>query len=472
MNLYEQLGIESTVPQQDIKRAYFRMVRQFTPEKDPERFMRLREAYETLSDITKRANYDASLSRFSDLPEYVAPVIMQAEQLAKKKLWADAINLLEKSEYNWHGDVRCALCRLYVDIEKTGTAVKIAERLIAENPENTAYLRLAVEVYSARGWSKKAHDMQEYLECFEPANEDNSYELLFEETDLPPYVMGLTVEKIEGKGGKAPLLCAHILSNCFRFSRNKNGTIYEQLSFDQMDKPDDYKPWGDSLFVANKLLEHIGGISNDKRERLSVLIKKNILSEMFLEDQYALLPQVEQIIRNIGKEELFQTVEYEIISFGYTALEAVRAGIPKPVAALPLMHIFSNIDLLGDEYRAECKNEIIIMELDVLVGARRLAPSIERLQSEYSSFFRHAAEFFGMILQSSEQKIDNEIQRRAIRATRLNSRLSLSWLGEYDPFDGRRSPGARGEPVRVTKIGRNEPCPCGSGKKYKKCCGR
>jgi len=22
------------------------------------------------------------------------------------------------------------------------------------------------------------------------------------------------------------------------------------------------------------------------------------------------------------------------------------------------------------------------------------------------------------------------------------------------------------------KIGRNDPCPCGSGKKYKKCCGR
>jgi len=24
--------------------------------------------------------------------------------------------------------------------------------------------------------------------------------------------------------------------------------------------------------------------------------------------------------------------------------------------------------------------------------------------------------------------------------------------------------------VRKTKIGRNDPCPCGSGKKYKKCC--
>ena len=28
------------------------------------------------------------------------------------------------------------------------------------------------------------------------------------------------------------------------------------------------------------------------------------------------------------------------------------------------------------------------------------------------------------------------------------------------------------QPRKVTKIGRNEPCPCGSGKKYKNCCGR
>ncbi len=28
------------------------------------------------------------------------------------------------------------------------------------------------------------------------------------------------------------------------------------------------------------------------------------------------------------------------------------------------------------------------------------------------------------------------------------------------------------EPIHVEKIGRNDPCPCGSGKKYKKCCGK
>jgi SWIM/SEC-C metal-binding protein len=26
-------------------------------------------------------------------------------------------------------------------------------------------------------------------------------------------------------------------------------------------------------------------------------------------------------------------------------------------------------------------------------------------------------------------------------------------------------------PIRSTKVDRNGPCPCGSGKKYKKCCG-
>jgi len=29
----------------------------------------------------------------------------------------------------------------------------------------------------------------------------------------------------------------------------------------------------------------------------------------------------------------------------------------------------------------------------------------------------------------------------------------------------------KGEQRRVEKVGRNDPCPCGSGKKFKKCCG-
>lgn len=42
-------------------------------------------------------------------------------------------------------------------------------------------------------------------------------------------------------------------------------------------------------------------------------------------------------------------------------------------------------------------------------------------------------------------------------------RMNYSGLGLKDK---------KPQPVRVNKVGRNDPCPCGSGKKYKKCCGR
>lgn len=41
--------------------------------------------------------------------------------------------------------------------------------------------------------------------------------------------------------------------------------------------------------------------------------------------------------------------------------------------------------------------------------------------------------------------------------------------GNWMYVEGQINP--RGQPRQVTKHGRNEPCPCGSGKKYKKCCG-
>lgn len=41
--------------------------------------------------------------------------------------------------------------------------------------------------------------------------------------------------------------------------------------------------------------------------------------------------------------------------------------------------------------------------------------------------------------------------------------------GRWLYVDGAINP--KSAPRRVQRVGRNEPCPCGSGKKYKKCCG-
>jgi preprotein translocase subunit SecA len=60
-----------------------------------------------------------------------------------------------------------------------------------------------------------------------------------------------------------------------------------------------------------------------------------------------------------------------------------------------------------------------------------------------------------------------------VRAADAPGRTDMSKLsaGRSD-LPGRDSRG-KAEPVRVEKkVGRNEPCPCGSGKKFKQCHGR
>ena len=61
-----------------------------------------------------------------------------------------------------------------------------------------------------------------------------------------------------------------------------------------------------------------------------------------------------------------------------------------------------------------------------------------------------------------------EAQEDRSRETVKNVRTS----GPEKVTSGDASKASRPEPARSEKIGRNNPCPCGSGKKYKKCCGK
>ncbi len=55
-----------------------------------------------------------------------------------------------------------------------------------------------------------------------------------------------------------------------------------------------------------------------------------------------------------------------------------------------------------------------------------------------------------------------------VRKEEAPQREQVAKPGETAGSDGT----LKKEPVRVKKVGRNDPCPCGSGKKYKYCCGR
>ena len=59
-----------------------------------------------------------------------------------------------------------------------------------------------------------------------------------------------------------------------------------------------------------------------------------------------------------------------------------------------------------------------------------------------------------------------DLRRSIMEQEFPNERMRDSLLEQIDEIMAGRSPSAKSK-----KIGRNEPCPCGSGKKYKKCCG-
>ena len=47
---YEILGIEENADERTVKKAYFKLIRTYSPEKDPERFQEIRAAYERLME--------------------------------------------------------------------------------------------------------------------------------------------------------------------------------------------------------------------------------------------------------------------------------------------------------------------------------------------------------------------------------------------------------------------------------------
>ncbi len=58
---YTVLGLTRQATLLDVKRAYFKLVRQHPPESDPEGFRRIRNAYEALRTPQARANTDRQL---------------------------------------------------------------------------------------------------------------------------------------------------------------------------------------------------------------------------------------------------------------------------------------------------------------------------------------------------------------------------------------------------------------------------
>ena len=66
-------------------------------------------------------------------------------------------------------------------------------------------------------------------------------------------------------------------------------------------------------------------------------------------------------------------------------------------------------------------------------------------------------------------RIDKQIATFLLNAE-IRQNITMKQTLDGKSNDGKVS--EKSSPKRVNKVGRNDECPCGSGKKYKQCCGK
>ena len=96
---------------------------------------------------------------------------------------------------------------------------------------------------------------------------------------------------------------------------------------------------------------------------------------------------------------------------------------------------------------------------------------LERVSTEYKNFMDVVNEFLGTSYNFDEliKKYKSEYLENTIysSATVLFCSNAFSQIFDYISEEPKEKPAAI-----TQKVGRNEPCPCGSGKKFKNCCGK
>ena len=133
---------------------------------------------------------------------------------------------------------------------------------------------------------------------------------------------------------------------------------------------------------------------------------------------------------------------------------------------------FSSVDLnIKDLERLALLHSVDIHWMDHIDQMDQLKQGISlRSMAQRDPLQEYTIEGFDMF-----EEMNRMIQEDAVRFA-YNAAFNIQVVNHKVTKEGKENstpqrPKKAGE-VQVQKIGRNDPCPCGSGKKYKKCCGK
>jgi curved DNA-binding protein CbpA len=432
VNYYELLNVERSADANEIKRAYFSAVKLHSPDSDPEGFKAIRIAYETLFDQKKRAEYDAFFTVSGDIQND----LLAARELIRQNKYKQAVEFLtELSGKNPDSaDVKRLLAEVLWHLKKSGTADKICGELLEKNPSDCETLLLRAKIACSMRHTDKANGYYNDAVNADPLN--------------PKAWIGYMQFALHDY--------RWLISNvfCRAMEQDKNMFRNEYILYL-------VGAHETNLFNGENYLEYYDKFAdffiNDKSPNEGIYFQvMDLMPKLIEKDE--LIPFVEKILPTLEKSKQYSDGDEK--SFKYIRAAVVMHKLRSDKRIHDVL-----VDLTGCllEENEEDKNDRLQMEVYIVFNISVLRPSIKVLKNEYPEWFKLNKAFYIDVLNEKKEEFLTDKYSGIYKKIKPKN----TKFGGEDLYDDDEKPYKRESP----KIGRNDPCPCGSGKKYKKCCG-
>jgi len=474
MNYYELLDIAKDADGETIKRAYFAAVRKHSPDADPEGFKAVRVAYDTLRDPKKREGYDAYFVVSGEAGENVQNDIFAARELMRQNKYTQAVETLARAGLNnpESRELQRLLAEALWVIKKTRTADSICKGILEEDPSDWETMLLRAKISGSRGHWMKADEYFDAAIALNPASPRVW-------TDYIRYAD-------KNKEWMVPDIC--------KMAMNADPDIFR----------DDYICYLYPVLEETKPVFTMFSGSNTLSDNLKLCFAK--FTEFFIadkdpsEDVYktalnalnfvgekkGFLEAVENILPALENCARRSKADDRAFSRIYGAIAAAKLREDARIKDVLIDYTVFTIEDCGC---SECKETKLQAECYIVMNLTDLRASIRALRNNFPDYYKLNQAFYIEALNEKKteyitSKYFNIIKRMAKTAPKGeyydddddfdDDDFDDDDIDDFDIFGGGYDSYETQIPfVRETpKVGRNEPCPCGSGKKYKKCCGQ
>ncbi|MEW6242962.1 MAG: tetratricopeptide repeat protein [Bacillota bacterium] len=444
---YGTLNIPKSATVTDIKKAYFGLVRKYPPDRYPEAFMRIREAYEVLVDENTRRQYDEVDSMPADVKLYFDA----GRQALDRGDAAEAIRLLEwvvKSHPHF-SVVNSLLGEAYLKNENSGKAIRIFEELVAQQPNHAGFARQLAQAYAMRGWHKKG--IEQYRRALSLDEDNLSLWLGLIDCHLAVKDFAQAVETVmEGlevsnrKGWDNLELYYHMIQI----------DIYSQDHLNMRKHLEEMKNRAMQSDVDRGNVAWFLAYLSQRIHSLGLFEE----SAATIDAASALLPDDEEIA------EIKKEIDVKTVILG----ELKKLEADHSINSLLAEMLDFELHMCGNKFCLECPITQFFFEAEIVAELATFRRDIARLKSAYPQLYNLKKEFFDLALNpKKEDYLFETCYKKYKRYKKLAPKMFES---EDDEEEDEFFPQPYTRPG--PKVGRNDPCPCGSGKKYKKCCGR